>query len=232
MPTTTTNYALIKPNVNDPVDEDLWGGYLNDDLDDIDALIKTATDTATAAGVPIGSVVDYCGTAAPSGYLFCYGQAVSRTVTYAALFSAIGTTFGTGDGSTTFNLPDFRGRIAAGKDNMGGTSANRLTGITGSVDGDVLGAVGGEEGHALTSAENAAHTHFVANNTAATVLPSILTSTTTMLRQVGNGTNTQEYALGGDSTSATVGISSSSGSGTAHNTVQPTMVLNKIIRYA
>lgn len=232
MPTTTTNYALIKPNVNDPVDEDLWGGYLNDDLDDIDTLIKTATDTATAAGVPIGSVVDYCGTSAPYGYLFCYGQAVSRTVTYAALFAAIGTTFGTGDGSTTFNLPDFRGRIAAGKDNMGGTSANRLTGITGSVDGDVLGATGGEEGHALTSAENAAHTHFISSNDTATTLGSVLTNSNTMIRQVGNGTNTQEYALGGGATSATVGLSSSSGSGTAHNTVQPTMVLNKIIRYA
>lgn len=232
MPTLTTNYSLIKPNVNDPVDEDLWGGYLNDDLDDVDTLIKTATDTATAAGVPIGSVVDYCGSSAPSGYLFCYGQAVSRTVTYSALFAAIGTTFGTGDGSTTFNLPDFRGRVAAGKDNMGGTSANRLTGITGSVDGDVLGGAGGEEGHSLTSAENAAHSHFIANNDTSLTLPDILRSTNTALRQIGSGANTQDYALGGGATSATVGISSSSGSGTAHNTVQPTMVVNKIIRYA
>ena len=232
MPSTTTNYGLLKPNVNDPVDEDLWGGYLNDDLDDIDGLIKTATDTATAAGVPIGSVIDYCGSSAPYGYLFCYGQNVSRTVTYSALFAAIGTTFGTGDGSTTFTLPDFRGRVGAGQDDMGGTSANRLTGITGSVDGDVLGGTGGEEGHALTSAENAAHTHFIANNDTATTLPDILRSTNTALRQVGNGSQTQEYALGGDATAATVGLSSSSGSGTAHNTVQPTIIVNKIIRYA
>ena len=232
MPSTTTNYGLLKPNVNDPVDEDLWGGYLNDDMDDIDALIKTATDTATAAGVPIGSVVDYCGSSAPSGYLFCYGQNVSRTVTYSALFAAIGTTFGTGDGSTTFTLPDFRGRVAAGKDDMGGTSANRLTGITGSVDGDVLGGSGGEEGHSLTSGENAAHQHFISSNDTSLTYSTPLSGSNTALRQIGNGSNTQEYVLGGGSTAATVGLTSSTGSGTAHNTVQPTMVVNKIIRYA
>lgn len=55
----------------------------------------------------------------------CFGQAVSRT-TYAALFAAIGTAYGAGDGSTTFNVPDMRGRVAAGKDDMGGTAAGRL----------------------------------------------------------------------------------------------------------
>lgn len=232
MPTLTANYSLIKPNVNDPVDEDLWGGYLNDDLDDIDALIKTATDTATAAGVPIGSVVDYCGSSEPSGYLFCFGQAVSRTVTYSALFAAIGTTFGTGDGSTTFNLPDFRGRVAAGKDNMGGTSANRLTGITGSVDGDVLGGTGGEEGHSLTSAENASHQHFVANVDSPGSSSQKVQADNTMCKQVGSSSSSFEYSLEGSSTAATLGKTSLSGSGTAHNTVQPTMVVNKIIRYA
>jgi microcystin-dependent protein len=96
-----------------------------------------------------GVVKDYAGATAPVGYLLCYGQAISRT-TYLDLFVAIGTLFGVGDGSTTFNLPDLRGRTIAGQDDMGGTSANRLTGLSGGVDGDVLGAVGGGETHTHT----------------------------------------------------------------------------------
>lgn len=61
----------------------------------------------------------------PTGWLFCDGRAISRT-TYAALFSAIGTKFGVGDGSTTFNIPDLRGRTIAYRDDMGGSAANRL----------------------------------------------------------------------------------------------------------
>ena len=89
---------------------------------------STGTDglvPAAQGGVPTGSMMAYAGSSAPSGWLLCAGQAVSRT-TYAALFSAISTAYGTGDGTTTFNLPDLRGRIPAGKDDMGGTAANRL----------------------------------------------------------------------------------------------------------
>lgn len=70
-------------------------------------------------------VFDYAGSVAPDGFLLCYGQAISRT-TYSRLFAAISTAFGVGDGSTTFNIPDCRGRIIAGKDDMGGTAANAL----------------------------------------------------------------------------------------------------------
>ena len=65
--------------------------------------------------MPTGSVIPYAGKSAPDGWLLCDGAAVSRT-TYAALFTVIGTTFGSGDGSTTFNLPDLRGRVAVGVD--------------------------------------------------------------------------------------------------------------------
>lgn len=75
--------------------------------------------------LPSGILVPYAGSSAPSGWLLCDGSAVSRT-TYAALFAAISTTYGVGDGSTTFNVPDLRGRIPAGQDNMGGTAAGRL----------------------------------------------------------------------------------------------------------
>lgn len=67
----------------------------------------------TLAHIPPGVILDFGGVTAPSGWLLCDGAAVSRT-TYASLFSAIGTTFGAGDGSTTFNVPDFKGRTAVG----------------------------------------------------------------------------------------------------------------------
>lgn len=78
--------------------------------------------------IPPGSMVSFGGIAAPAGWLLCYGQAISRT-TYAALYAALGgasSPHGQGDGSTTFNIPDARGRVLAGFDGMGGVSANRL----------------------------------------------------------------------------------------------------------
>jgi microcystin-dependent protein len=75
---------------------------------------------------PIGEVTFTAGSAVPSGWFLADGQAISRA-SYPELFSVIGTTYGSGDGSTTFNLPDLRGRALAGIDNMGGTAANRLT---------------------------------------------------------------------------------------------------------
>jgi microcystin-dependent protein len=85
-------------------------------------------------------VVPYAGATAPAGSLLCNGQAIRRTA-FAGLFAALGTTYGTGNGSTTFNLPDLRGRVAAGKDNMGGSSAARLNLISSTT----LGAVGGQQ---------------------------------------------------------------------------------------
>lgn len=102
------------------------------------------TPANTPSGVPAGAMFGYAGSAAPSGYLLCYGQAVSRT-TYADLFAAISTTYGAGDGSTTFNLPDRRGRIDVGKDNMGGSAANRVTNGASGITGITLGATGGAE---------------------------------------------------------------------------------------
>jgi hypothetical protein len=87
-----------------------------------------------------GEVVPFGGTAAPKGALLCFGQAISRT-DFVGLFTAISTTFGVGDGSTTFNVPDLRGRVAAGKDDMGGTSAARLNLISSTT----LGAAGGQQ---------------------------------------------------------------------------------------
>ncbi|MDA8324979.1 MAG: tail fiber protein [Nitrospiraceae bacterium] len=87
-----------------------------------------------------GEITMYAGVTAPSGWLICDGSAVSRT-TYAGLYNTIGTTFGAGDGSTTFNLPDLRGRVPVG--------VGQGTGLT----GRALAAKGGEEAHVLVKGE-------------------------------------------------------------------------------
>jgi microcystin-dependent protein len=92
---------------------------------------------------PLGIMLPYGGTAAPTGWLLCNGAAVSR-VTYAALFAVIGTAFGSGDGSTTFRLPDTRGRFLRGVDSGVGLDpdrAARFASNTGGNTGDAVGTV-------------------------------------------------------------------------------------------
>lgn len=112
---------------------------------------------SSSARIPAGFIMPYGGGTPPAGFLECAGQAVSRS-NFAALFLAISTVYGVGDGSTTFNIPDLRGRSMFGKDNMNGTAANRLT-AAGGLDGLTLGAVGGGEAVTLTEAQMPSHAH-------------------------------------------------------------------------
>jgi len=95
---------------------------------------------------PTGGIVEFAGSTAPNGWLLCNGDAISRE-TYSDLFSIIGTTFGEGDGSTTFNLPDMRGRVAVGKSS--------------DAEFDTLGETGGEKTHTLTVDEMPSHKHSI-----------------------------------------------------------------------
>lgn len=182
------------------------------------------TTLGAVQGVPTGVTLPYAGTSAPTGYLLCYGQAVDRT-TYADLFSAISTTYGTGDGSTTFNLPDLRGRVVAGQDDMGATSADRLTGQSGGLDGDTLGATGGAETHTLEDSQSGLPAHTVPSGTV-----------TVHGIDTDSGANANHIRLftsnRGSSTTfpATNGAVPGADAVDAHNNVQPTIILNYIIK--
>ena len=123
------------------------GGTVDGDL----TVTGDQTVTGAVSVLPVGVMFPYGGSSAPTKYLLCDGNAVNRT-TYAALFAVIGTAYGSGDGSTTFNVPDLRGRVPAGRDNMGGVAATRLTSTTMTPDGDTLGAVGGGQSSTLITA--------------------------------------------------------------------------------
>lgn len=206
--------------------------------------------TAHLAGIdlilPAGMLMPYAGTTEPTGWVFCYGQTVDSVANtaYARLFTAIGTTYG-GTGASSFVIPDMRGRIPAGKDNMGGTAASRLTvGVSG-VTGTTLGAAGGSEAlHQHTHTQNAhnhtqdAHSHLIRvnsfvgdryvtlNNQADGVYYNVADNT------AGDGSNSGRimYAEGVAATNqAATATNQNTGTGASQN-VQPTLVTNYLIK--
>lgn len=158
-----------------------------------------------------GMVFAFAGPSAPSGFLLCDGSVKNRA-DFPALFGVIGTAYNTGgETGTQFRVPDLRGRVAAGADNMGGTAASRLTTAGGGVDGATLGAAGGWQTHTLTTAQMPAHTHGIKYSNA--------TYTS------GSGTSVQTLGTGG----VTANTDANTGGGQPHPNVQPTIVLNYII---
>ncbi len=130
-----------------PGDGDIVSQFPADERD-----VRRKTEEYIDGIMPPGIYFPYAGATAPPGFLLCDGQAVSRT-TYVRLFNAIGAAYGIGDGSTTFNVPDMRGRVPLGKDDMGGTSANRVSDAA----ADTVGGTGGVE--KKTSDSRGAHDH-------------------------------------------------------------------------
>jgi microcystin-dependent protein len=150
---------------------------------------------------PSGTITMYAGSTAPSGYLLCQGQAVSRT-TYAKLYGVIGTTYGVGDGSTTFNLPNLKGNAPVGMD-------------SGQTEFNTLGKTGGEKTHTLITNEIPSHSHTLSTNAGYYVYGGASGSPAQ-----GTGYGTQLSTLS----------SASTGGGASHNNLQPYISLNFIIK--
>lgn len=137
---------------------------------------KGSADTAKTVGSfdAAGTIESYSGSVIPSGYLLCDGRAVSRT-TYATLFQAIGTTYGAGDGSTTFNLPNLSERVPVGKSSKyvlgskGGSATNTLTVANLPAHSHTLSAKGTVSsvftGSSVTTSSNGSHTHTYSGTT-------------------------------------------------------------------
>lgn len=175
------------------------GGVLNLAADPTSAL-QAATKQYIDALIPIGTILDWTTASVPnSKWILGQGQAISRT-TYATLFGLWSTTYGTGDGATTFNVPDFRRRVRVG---LGGTGTGTLAAT--------IGSTGGEENHTLTVAEIASHQHSV--------------PLSAWNGHAGSpGSDTPLY------TGANTAVTNAQGGGGAHNNIQPSIVMTAIIR--
>jgi len=159
----------------------------------------TLKATIAQISVPTGTILDFAGNTPPSEFLECNGQAVSRT-TYSTLFAVIGTTWGVGDGSTTFNLPNLQRRVLVGS---GGTGTATLA--------NTLGSVGGAETHTLTINEIPSHNHNMVGGYNGYPLQSYSSTWPVAgTYQSGNYWN--------------------QGGGASHNNIQPSAVVKKIIK--
>ncbi len=181
----------------------------------------------------VGEIRAFAGLPAtiPSQWYLCYGQAVSRT-TYSAAFLVLGTIWGPGDGSTTFNLPDLRGRGLLGVDNMGGTPANRITSGVCGISGVSLGASGGgqlaqmDTLTAVTTVNDPTHTHTIGNQSAG-----VDNFTGNRGTSSGGSNNASGAKLSLSNSSTGISVSTkvtSSLTGTTQN-VQPSTMINWII---
>jgi microcystin-dependent protein len=216
---TLTNKQLTNPKVNENVAVTATATELNL----LDGAIVTTTElnyvsgvtsaiqtqianviASLASAVPTGTVSMFAGTEAPTGYLFCNGAAVSRT-TYSALFAKIGTNYGAGDNSTTFNLPDLRGRapIGAGTGRNVADSANLTTRSLGAKVSD-------DEQVTLTIAQMPKHKHILQFGTG------VVTSGSYVPITANSFSNEYGTEAGGDQ---------------PHNNMQPSTVVNFIIKH-
>jgi microcystin-dependent protein len=159
------------------------------------------SEVRTLIGVPAGTLAAYGASSVPTGWLECDGSAVSRS-TYADLFAVLSTTWGAGNGTTTFNVPDFRGRAVIGVGTGSGLTARTLAGT------------GGAETHVLSTGELPSHAHNIPGR--------FRTAAVT-----GNAGRAEQ----GDTTVGNADITSdATGSGTAHANMQPWVAAKWIVK--
>jgi len=164
---------------------------------------------------PIGTIIDWAGSGTPPvTYLECDGSAISRS-TYANLFSVLGTTWGAGDGSTTFNLPDLRRRVTMGS---GGTSTGTI--------GNSVGNTGGEENHVLTQSEGKCQFDVTAEFRQRGLAGDGVGYVGGLTIQNTNGSFSKTFPQAISDQSSTVGGAPAAG----HNNVQPSAVVRKLIK--
>lgn len=218
-----SNVVDTAPAMLDTLNE--LSAALNDDPN-----FATTVANALAALVPAGTISQTARATAPSGYLLCDGSAVSRT-TYSALFNAIGTAYGAGDGSTTFNIPNLRGKVPVGYDPS-------------QIEFDALGETGGAKTHTLSSNEMPNHTHSFSGTTSTNGNHNHINgwASITGYNYVGSGGNSnwpfgggsnaaqRDLQAAGDHNHTFSGTTGAAGSGAAHNNLQPYVVLNYMIK--
>jgi microcystin-dependent protein len=188
----------------------------------LDAAV-TAAKLASDAVIPTGMVSPFAGTTAPSGYVLCDGTAYSRTnPLYSALFALIGTTYGSGDGTFTFNVPNLKGRVPVGLDSS-------------QTEFDTRGETGGAKTHTLVWNEMPQHIHGITDpghvhqqNVTANADSG---GTGTRLDYDADVTGATAYTQGINTQGASTGITiNTAGNSQAHNNLQPYMVLNYIVK--
>jgi microcystin-dependent protein len=247
--TAVSNVVDTAPEMLDTLNE--LSAALNDDPN----FASTVAD-ALAALVPSGTINQTARATAPTGYLLCDGSAISRT-TYSNLFDAIGTAYGAGDGSTTFNIPNLKGRVPVGYD----PSQSEF---------DALGETGGAKTHTISATELPSHTHsgttngqsndhshgfsattstggahthdiYGSNGGSAGVSISVTSNTNNdrswylaggLAGSAGSHNHTVSGNTGGTSSNHTHSFTTDggTGSGAAHNNLQPYVVLNYMIK--
>ena len=197
---------------------------INADFDDVDDALDNHADRLTALETEpppdpaslgiVGEIRMWAGDTAPTGWRICDGANLSRTV-YSTLFGIIGTKYGIGNGSTTFTIPNFKGRTAVGYD----SSQSEF---------NVVGLTGGAKTHTLTTAQMPSHTHTQDAHTH-------LMQGTGALTDGSSGTsyvvpNGSYYGFRTDQPDLTTATNQNTGGGQAHNNLQPYLAVNYIIK--